>query len=730
MEFIYDKVSSYLDGHDAIYNSLSQDDFRIIASSGPSSSVIKVPSSAVSAMVMQTNRSLKFLKLILLVLLTPPNVYMVNQMSTLPQKTQIVLETLIREIDPAQSSFDEETAQATTNVKPDHANSNHATGSSLGSKVDRELELEAQLAQVQSLLDRRTREVERLEAEKDDLNDVFSRLTESYEAVKKQSEEQDDQLRKFTSAHDDMEQLSVRELETKISHQEEIISGQNIQITEQQANKADTQRKLDKLNSITETLQRLQDEYHIQAKDLEYQTKKANAGEKYKQKVLVTQAVEKERDSLRQQLESVLPKIKAYDELRRDNARLIKENRETISTLEQSERGNNELRETKQVIVVENSRLQRELKVLREAYARGQERLADFDERSSSSDIHSSPTIVDGGLESELAITSKNEEQMQVANTLLWWTRGLMIDRKSRIMELENYTRDLAEAANEKEMTASLLQQKLNNAYDQLTNTSAVYQGHSMERSVSPAVNMVNSAHDTGSSETFMQLQDQLKEEKVKCNLLEEQLSTAHRNLETATDDRTFSFERHCMMSELSIDLLEGEFVGKSESELVEAVKKQNAMPLMQLQSQHDALQRRHKSLQEEFNTLREERNQAWRESHEAVVAKAEGDAKFAANNRSLDELSLMIQKASTNISPNSKSSIQTFASKVIQETRERLAQGHQVDKMLPVTNGTPLTPIPSPLPLTVPSVASSPGSSHTSMFSKKFFGPEDADKI
>ena len=642
---------------------------------------------------MKANQAAKFLKLILLVVIKPPNAHILNQIQTLPQHTQQVIKDLIQQVDPLQSASDDDEAQEENGVDPDRVGSEDGIVYSSAQRVNRELEFEEQQAKLQSKLSRRERDVEILEAEKEDLDAAYQRLQESHEAMRIQSVEQENQLKRFTLAHNDMDQHSIRELEAKISQQEEMISSKEFRITEHQSLEAEQHRRISKLNAMADEFQKLQDEVYIQKAELLEQTKKANAGEKYKQKVQASQFIERDRDALRLQLEEARPRLKAYDDLRRDNARLIKENREISSTLSQSEIGNSELRVTKQGVVAENDRLRRDLRLLREAYAQGQENIANLEDGSSASEVHSSPTIVDGGLESELVATSKFEEQMQVSKILLQCLRGLTEDRKSRVVELERQNQELIDDRDEKESQAVILQQQLG------------YEAHPVEGSVPPTDEATNFAYCLKSVQTLKQIRDQLHEEQQKCDHLEKMLLAARKDAEAATNDRTSSFELHCMMLELNVDLLEGGFAGTPKVETTEGVNKSHSMSPIQVQSELDALKISYSHLEQSNRELKE-RNQAMRNSHEPIVRQVEGETRTTTNLQSFNELTEMIRQATLGESANTSASIEQTLGPLIERNREMVAEQQQVNKRLASLEqmhcSTPqprvLSPLPSPV--------------------------------
>ena len=739
MQFVHRHISSYLDEQGAIYQPLSEEDIHGFASDGSSFSTLQAGVARLPRAATRANRARKFLKLILLILISPPKADIVNKIRTLPSQTQEVIATLIHEIDPSQSPSDLEEGQDLRDLDPSSTRVIGNGAYPTAQKAGRELELEAQQAELRSKLENHNRQIRKLEAEKEELNDLYLRLQNSYEAVTKQSEKQEDELKKFASTHNDRDQMIIRELEAKISNQEEVISSKDFQIAEHQSQQEELQRRVRKLNIMADDFQRMEDELDISKKDLLELTKKANAGEKYRQKVQASQAIEKDRDSLRQQLEEARPKLKAYEDMRRDNTRLAKENREISSTLSQSEIGNSELRETKQGMLAEIERLRRDLKAMREVLSQRQEHATDLEDRASASEIHSSPTMVDGGLESELAASSNHEEQMRVAGILLCWMRGLTFDRKTRIIELEKQNQELTDDAKDKGFKAAMLQRQLDSAQEQLADHSAMEsrlqqdlpgsessfselcQGRTIEESVNPIPDMVDAAHNFESTQAFQRMRHQLKEERDKRTELEARLSTANEDVEIATNDRTSSFEIHCMLSDLNIDLLEDELVAKPKLQLIEDTAKQRSTTILELRDENDSLRKRSDRLQDEVDKLWAERNQAWRESHDAVITKAELDSKSAANAQGYRELTDMLLKATAGGSADLTTSVKSTVGPLIEGGRERLANHQQVDKQFRASTGIALSSPLSKSPSSTPSRAKK--------LSKRFFGSSDANK-
>lgn len=721
-------MASYLEEQDAVFPILTDDELRDMAIDESSIFIPKarLPRSWTTATM--TNLWVQFMKIALQVVITPPNETLFQKISNLPGQTPQVILRLWQEMDQAEDEEGDRNSDTGSGRRSSHSSSTFSPAP----LVDRELLLEQHLAELKSQLDRCRAEVQDLKEAKEQTDEAYVRLQESYDAVRKDSIDTETQLKRFTSTHHEREQRSVKELETKISQQEEVIGRQETQINEHQSKEAEMQRRLKKLDMADERLQNLQDDFDVQKVELEQQTKKANAGEKYKQKVQASQNVEKERDRLRKELSEARSKLEEAGDIRRGNVKLQQENREISQTLSRSERDNTELRETKQAYLGEINRLHHDSKSLRDALAQSQDRITDLEERSGSADRHSS---VDGGLESELAEALNHEQQMQVASTVLLWTRVLMNSRKIRISELEKLVRQLTSDMSDRDANIAVLHGQLDRAQEDSadrykqslearqqisilqSSLTEVRHGHPIEGSVSVSAvpSLAPVTYNVPSTESFKKMRDQVKAQQKRCAHLEEKLSAAQQDLETAESDRMSSFEIHCMLTDLTIDLLEGQLVDKPKIQVIEEVRVENSLALRNLQSEHDALRKRHNRLNDMFVDLTQERNDAYRESHAAVIAKAETDMKADADRQALQETNDLLQQARTLNSIGQSKDIETYVSK-IDEGKERLAKAQKVSREV-IPSDVAFKIVPSPQQISSPpsSSSSSRSSSPTS---------------
>ena len=225
--------------------------------------------------------------------------------------------------------------------------------------------------------------------------------------------ERDEQLKKLSAISNQREQSSVKELEFKISQQEELIGSQEAGLSKLRSVLTELQRENQRFVRTDDKLQKLQDEYDATRSELERQSRKANTVEKYMQKVQSAQITEKERDRLKQELEDARRQLSSSSNLRLENLALQKTNSEVSRTLAQIEREYEEMRITNRQLRVQRDELARRNDDLEERAAQDDEGVAGLGGKHAENEISKSPTT-DGVLENELSESSTTSRDMFV----------------------------------------------------------------------------------------------------------------------------------------------------------------------------------------------------------------------------------------------------------------------------------------------------------------------------
>ena len=501
LQFIHGKVQVFLEERGKSFDALSSEDLEHMAGDEADAYVAK------------------FLKLILTVMLESPSMtQQVQKIMTLPPITQEVVGGLMQEVAEFESDLD------TGSNEDEHTNheQSRSTVPPPDAKLDQVFHLEQQYAKVMSQLERRNQEFKDLEAELEKLGKSLARSQETNEALKDEIAERDEQLKKARSMNSDREHSSIKDLETKISQQEENIASKENQLSKLQASFSDLQRENKKHSAARDRASQLQDEIDVMKMELEKQTRKANTADKYMQKLQASQGVEKERDTLRQDLEEARTQLAATAKLRQENAALQQSNDESSRILSQIEQEHDELRMTKKQLRVNYDSLARQVDALNERFAQDQETIADLRERHGPSDRASLSSAMNGGLEGELNKTSKQEDQMKV-----------------RIAELEKRNQQLESDVQDIDAKKTTLQRQLNIAMEKSADHSGQVKSLREEiLTLQTSLGEVREGHPIEGTETFKRIRDQVNAERQKSLELEKELATAHHNFSAAGGEK------------------------------------------------------------------------------------------------------------------------------------------------------------------------------------------------
>lgn len=492
-------MQEFLDDRGKSFNALSYEDLESMARDEPNPHVVK------------------FLKLVLAVIVESPSMTdQVQKIMTLPSATQEIVGGFMQEVTDFESDME---AVSDEDEEDDTEQPRSTFAPRQNANIDQVFQLEQQYAKIMSQLERRNQEFKDLEAELGKLSKSLARSQETNDALNNEISERDEQLKKARSMSSDREHLSIKDLETKISQQEETIASKESQMNKLQVNFTEAQRENKKLSAAKDTVSQLQDEIDVMKMELEKQTRKANTADKYMQKLQASQGVEKERDSLRQDLDEARSQLAGMAKLRQENTALQQSNDESSRILSQVEQEHDELRMTKKQLRVNYDSLARQIDALNERFAQDQETIAELRDRRGPSDrTSSSSAAMNGGLEGELNETSKHEDQTKV-----------------RIFELEKRTHQLESDVQEKDAKKNTLQRQLNIAMEKSADHSGQVQALREEiLTLQTSLAEVREGHPIEGTETFKRMRDQVKMEERRRVDLEEELVAARKDTNVA----------------------------------------------------------------------------------------------------------------------------------------------------------------------------------------------------
>ncbi|KAG8526267.1 uncharacterized protein KY384_000260 [Bacidia gigantensis] len=469
---------------------------------------------------------------------------------TLSEGTQQAVGTLMQEVAP-------EIVSNEAAILPELLNEEEQSGvPPISPKPDLRaevLQLEEQYAKIASQLERLNKDYKDLERDHHSVCGTLERSQKTNDALASQVVERDDQLKRLSSVNSQREQSSVRELENKISQQEELISRHESDLTKAHTQLQESQREKKKLFEESDRLQKLQDDYDATKLELEKQSRKANTVDKYVQKLQTSQAAERERDALRQELEEVRTEIASAASLQRENLKLQKTNDEVSRTLAQIEREHGELHVSTKQLRLKCGRLSQQVDDLNERFAQDQETIAEFRETKGDVPNPASPTN-NNQLDGELLMSSERDT-----------------DLKSRLSTLE---KDLAD----RDATITNLRQERDEA-------KATSDEHSKELRklqqdtivIENSFNQVHHGHPVEGTEIFRRMRDQ-------CNTAEAQRSQLDNN------NNTLRVEIQRLRNEREAPPHNPRsFNGTSESQTFEELKRQDLESLTLSPSKNEA---------------------------------------------------------------------------------------------------------------------------------------------
>ena len=158
----------------------------------------------------------------------------------------------------------------------------------------------------------------------------------------------------------------------------------------------------------------MQDQLDVVKADRDGLAKKANAAEKYKQKILASQDLQKENSELRQELMEIRQLYQGAEKARQQVPGLQRAVEDYKQVLEKVEQEHYELQRMKKQLEFDNKALASRWDEANARHIRDQESIADLSNKLRTMGESSSPSArEDGGLETELTAQDDDEERLQ-----------------------------------------------------------------------------------------------------------------------------------------------------------------------------------------------------------------------------------------------------------------------------------------------------------------------------
>ncbi|MCJ1250017.1 hypothetical protein MMC30_007243 [Trapelia coarctata] len=398
-------------------------DLKLIATDGHLAETVKAGLERRDATLQYTDDTIQLLKLVLIAAINSPKsqVY-ISAMLPLDEPSQQALRDLIEDVAhsvvvQASSSADIVQMQDTPRPTPDtEAPQNGAVVSSKPQTMDQELLFEERLGKV--MADNENIKNEKRELQKDlrELHDRLARLQTNNDVLQEKLTKAEDILKQSGSARGARGEPYIKELETRLREQEDLIANQEEQISDYKISLQTSIKTLEKLQKYQEREQSLQDELDVTKVERDNLAKKANTLDKYKQKLQASQGLEKENQLLRGELEEVRQQYQETEQIRQELAGLERAIEEYKRILSKTEQDCHDLQVMKKQLEFNNATLAQRCEQADGQHLRDEQIIADLQAKSQTLDSTRSSGIGPvGGLDAELENSEKKEEQQNLA---------------------------------------------------------------------------------------------------------------------------------------------------------------------------------------------------------------------------------------------------------------------------------------------------------------------------
>ncbi|CAL5872301.1 uncharacterized protein PFLUO_LOCUS6562 [Penicillium psychrofluorescens] len=309
----------------------------------------------------------KLLKLLLIAAISSPNAgTYVQTLQELSTSTQEGLKDIIEEAHNGQH----EPLDSADELKEELAKAD---------RPDLELQFEERVGKVIAENDRLTHEKKELEKALEDLHNRLARLQENNDTLQNRLASTEDRLVTLKSGKG--EGFNAKALESKTRQQDDLIASQEAKLSAVNDELDSLRMTVESLRVKNQRYQRLQDDYDELRTERDQLARKANAAEKYRQKLQANQDFEKENQTLKNQIKDFQQQLKETDSSQRWSSERNVELEEYRKLLPQLEQDTNEIQHQKKQLEFNNHALTERLQSAAEENERNDALISELRER-------------------------------------------------------------------------------------------------------------------------------------------------------------------------------------------------------------------------------------------------------------------------------------------------------------------------------------------------------------
>ncbi|EDN03540.1 predicted protein [Histoplasma mississippiense (nom. inval.)] len=351
----------------------------------------------------------ELLKLFLLAAISSPNAEAyITTMQKLSTSTQEGLKDIIQE---AQNPSDERLEEL-----------DYELSTRRDMPMDPELRFEERFGKVLAEKDKLFNEKQELEKTVEDLHDRLARLQESHDTVLDRLTSTEDRLMTLKSGKGDLIP-NAKTLESRTRQQEDIIASQEAKIQASQDEVDSLRMTVESLRVKNQRFQKLQDDYDEVKNERDHLSRRANAAEKYRQKLQVSHDFEKENIALKNQVKDLQQQLRDSDINQKSSSERDVELEEYRRVLPRIEQDRHEIQNVKKQLEFNNHALTERLQSAEDQLAKDEATISELRDRIRELEGLESPTTpgsttpkAHGTFQRDLDEVGRREAQLKIEN--------------------------------------------------------------------------------------------------------------------------------------------------------------------------------------------------------------------------------------------------------------------------------------------------------------------------
>lgn len=498
---------------------------------------------------------------------------------------------------------------------------------------DADLEHEEQLAKLESSLEQKVHELDLATKKYADLNSRHNYLQENHVEIKAKLAEVETELDSLRKLHGADESQRVQVLQSKIEEQSALIASQEEELENFRQTQQRLEIDLERYKASSEEGQEYKDKYdelHHQTQELE---RKANAADRYKQKLADNRNYEKEIASLNFELDHRKDMEEKLKRAMFERDRLQSSERETIAAMTLIEKDMNAERDQKDQYRLLYEEVRAEYEQLQLQNAVNEKYMEDLKEQlAGAGEVPRAPspasqTGESSNLERELQQTTNDFSKVKLLEAEIEVLRhgaatGSQVDDLRRELDRAKAERDVATSR------YNSVFEKHGVAQEQIDALIANMTGEGLVNGIEEALKLgplgtLTSDYNrhvayNSMREQLAQATKEVNELKVQNRKLEEQAKDKDRENLAMKTDRALIEDPHYDLGEQNADLNDNstvDAVGSDRLDALERLKQSDQLIAASLRSELE-------SLREKYNTLEIENNMHKSQLLDALVAK------------------------------------------------------------------------------------------------------------